>query len=316
MFKKIDYKKELGLYLAIFVLIYLLYNNSYFVINPTNLIKPIINFQLGGLLNELLKDIFLIIPYLVFAAVLFYVIKHFANLIKDKNIRRILKAVSLFILVFGSLSFAFYVIQPQYKKADQQSPPNTSTSTLTSTNTTTTTNTTSSSTTPNNSTYPSHSITFTPPSIVSLQIPDYFYQILNILSLFVILFVLFIFIRSFRPYLFRNTKWENDQKTQKNLKNIENLDLNRQTIIQEYLKLSKELEIKGINPDFSLTPVEFGNEAIFNLNIEQFKEITFYYELARFSNSPISTKELQEFKSLIDEIYANLSNILKEEEKQ
>lgn len=312
MFRRIEFRKELILYIAIFVLIYLLYNNSFFLVNPTNLIKPLLQFQLGGLLYDFFRYIFIILPYFIYAAILVFVIKHFANLIKDKSIRRILKVLSLFILLFGVLIIGFDIAQPQIRK-NTSNPVTTTTKTTTGTNTTSTNTTTSSSgitASKTSITYPS----FTPtlPSSISLQIPNYFYQVLNILSLLIILFVLFIFIRSFQPYLFRNIKRDNQDSKQVKLKKIDGLDFNRQMIFQEYLKLSSELEMKGINPDFSLTPLEFGNEAINNLEINEFRKITYYYELARFSNSPISIEEYREFESLVKEIYINLINKLDE----
>ena len=77
-------------------------------------------------------------------------------------------------------------------------------------------------------------------------------------------------------------------------------------MITEYLKISQELESNGINPDFSLTPMEFEDETVLNLNIDEIRKITYYYELARFSNRPITNAELEDFTNILNDLYERL----------
>ena len=67
--------------------------------------------------------------------------------------------------------------------------------------------------------------------------------------------------------------------------------------------VSNLLESKGINPDFSLTPIEFHDETINIFDLKEFEIITYYYELARFSDQMISEIDFKNFKTNLEKIY-------------
>ena len=309
MLNRIDNKKELIIYFSIFVLIYLLYHSSFTTLNQPGFIKPVIKFELNGLLFAILKDIFIIIPYFVFVFILIMVIYHFARLVKNNRLRLYLRILSLLILIVGSILLGFQIIQPSVNSNSAL----TSTSSSTTTTTTATTNTTTTTTSSNisiTSSLPNNTRTNLPPNVFKLVIPGFIYQIINIFSIFIILLVLLFFIRSFKTN--RLTGLKKISKQSQTHKVVVISDANRKSIINEYLKLSNELESRGISEDYSLTPMEFRNETILNLNINQIHKVTFYYELARFSNEPISKEDFLEFQTLVNEIYAKLLKINRE----
>ena len=100
-----------------------------------------------------------------------------------------------------------------------------------------------------------------------------------------------------------------------NKQTMERYDPLKSNIIAEYLKLSEILESKGINPDYSLTPVEFDAETQTNFVLKEFELITYYYEMARFSSTDISDHEYSIFQENLEKIYTAI-NKLKEIKSQ
>lgn len=307
MLNKIDHKKELVLYSALFLLVYLLFNGSYKITKPIGL-NPIVQFQLTGLLASIIKVIFIFVPFVVAGILLIAVTLWFANFIRTPSLRRSLKIISIVILVGGLFVIGndFFGAKPQPNNNINPGP-----TTTTSTATSTTTGTNSSETNTNGTLSTSSGINSTIPSFKStnpLQVNTSLNKVLiNILLLLAVIILSVFVIRSFRSS--KSANFARKKKDTNTYKDLREKDANSEYIIKEYLQISEELESKGINPDYSLTPVEFENETVINLNVNEIQKITFYYEMARFSDNKISDQDLQMFKEYISHIKEKLATV-------
>lgn len=143
----------------------------------------------------------------------------------------------------------------------------------------------------------------------STIIPIGNYGSFNILILVLILVALVLVILVSRFYR-QNFKGIAILKPERKIDKIQ-YDSIKLNVINEYLKLSKLLEEKGINPDFSLTPIEFDSETKVKLRLSEFQTITYYYELARFSADSLSTKDIEIFEGHVKAMYDKIQHLEK-----
>ena len=289
----------------VFVLLYLIFSDTYHFSRPLSSFESLFSFQLTGLPYTLLRDLILIVPYIVLLFILIMVFLHFSNLIKTRSIRRSLKFISLFLLLSGPIFLVNAIVNPP--PIDYNISPQKTTTTNTTTTTTTDVNTTYSTGSNSNTKTSSDINSKNGPSTGSgnplVVNPNINQGLFNILIFLALLLLLGFFIRSLQST--RNLDI-GDKNLNSNLKEFSRQDSIREFIIREYLQLSQELEMKGINPDFSLTPMEFEDETVLNLNIDEIRKITFYYELARFSKRPITQAELEDFTAILKDLYERL----------
>ena len=304
MINKLNYKWELLLYITTFSLLYLIFNGTYTFSKPLSSFFSIFTFRLTGLPYTLLRDLILVAPYIVLIIILILVFLHFSNLIKARSIRRSLKFVSLFLLLSGPIFILSAIVNPPPIDRNNIFPQKSTTTTTTGTTNVTSTSFTelnSTSTTSTNITSNTNSHSTNNPLVVN---PNINQGLFNIIIFLALILLLGFFIRNLQTGKTLNGDGNNDQDS--NLKQFQKQDAIRRFMITEYLKISQELESNGINPDFSLTPMEFEDETVLNLNIDEIRKITYYYELARFSNRPITNAELEDFTNILNDLYERL----------
>ncbi|MFW9930407.1 MAG: hypothetical protein ACFFD1_13505 [Candidatus Thorarchaeota archaeon] len=164
-----------------------------------------------------------------------------------------------------------------------------------------------------NSSLPSSSSTtqqYIPPTS-SLNPPGGLNEIMNFLSqnflyIVIIIGIFFVIVNNFRP-----TPPVEYSKKKKLVNSDFSLrkydDAPRKHIIACYLQASKVFEKLGANSDFSLTPYEFVTEVESTFRSEErfwqkFPELTYWYEVARFSESEIPDKAVTEVNEAMDRL--------------
>lgn len=283
---KNENKSTYGLYLMLLLTIFLLYSSLTInkVTNVTAL--QIFSFKLTGLSLTLLNTLVIVFPYLV----LFWLIisKFYSNYLKNVFSKKYFNYI--FILLVATLVLILILYNPN---APAQANPisgsdNSTSSGGLSKSTTTTTTATSNST----QMIINHG---------SNLLGNINFELIMIIMLFFVTILILLLLVRTKSYFKSSNKDLN--ANEKEINPAATMDPYKNDIIHEYLKISSILESMGINPDFSLTPIEFDNETKNDLNIREIETITYYYELARFSEEKITEEMYRHFHETLDEIY-------------
>lgn len=145
----------------------------------------------------------------------------------------------------------------------------------------------------------------------TISIPSNLFNLISayIVFIFIGLFLLSIAVLRLRSHRSNTTISSSESATSKK---VENRDKNRESIITSYLRASAYLEQLGADKRFSLTPQEFEDNVKVHLREiwTKFPRITYFYELARFSEQPMSESALREFNDLIAEFYNELNQYI------
>ena len=253
----------------------------------------IFNFKLTGTTAIILQNVIIILPYVVLFFLLIISFLYYSRFITGENRRRAFR----FFLAIGFVFILFYFLGPHifdYSSQTNSSSPiqfGNSTSTLTTATTSRTTVSSESSISSSNN-----------------KNNDPLMQLNSLFAGLIILFFLGILVSLFSIRTKLDSKNTKDiPPSTQNFRSLEELDRFKNEIIVEYLKLSNILEKMGVNPDFSLTPIEFHDETQLNLNFKEFEIITYYYERARFSKNKITEEEFHFFQTNLKIIYDKIS---------
>ena len=282
-------------YLLIILVIYALYSNVNQSNNTIFSLFSFYSFKLIGIPSTLLQFIVTIFPYVIFLLLCLFIIRNYTRITKSAKFRLNLS------LILGVLIVIIFIVMSPYSHL----PTTNNKATLTTTNPYLlpgNLDKSSSSALTSNTTQTLVSNIFSNKNGLSFN-----NDLTKVLAFFALLLILLILLRSSKS-LFKefNSEIEPSNKTQDTpMVN----DPIRIRIMADYLKISQLLESKGINPDFSLTPVEFENETLINLQLNEFVKVTYYYELARFSKQPITEQDYNIFQSCSRNIYTYLSNV-------
>lgn len=293
-------KKIYFSYVLAFLLFLLLYSSYYSQNSSLFGLKPLFQAQIADLYPQNITNFIISLPYYLIIALLgFLLILGFKRADKEYKayLRRMIRFIGMgigTILLFLTLSY----FGPKSFSNPSFIPGNNSTSTSTTSVTSSTTSIVSSAGgNPN------------PGSISATIIPAGNYGNLNVLILVLLVVVLLLVVLASRLYR-QNFKGMTISKPKRQPDKI-HYDQLKLSIINEYLKLSKVLEEKGINPDFSLTPIEFDTETKANLKLTEFQTVTYYYELARFSADSLSPEDLEIFEKNVKAVYDKINHIEK-----
>jgi hypothetical protein len=300
-------KKEFFIYFFTFFLVFLIYSSESLNSQSILSLKPLLRFKLDNFLVDIIEIIAISIPYLIAIVLVISMIFYFSNLVKKPSIRKFLKLASLILIVIGLSVLSKELTGGQ----SPQNLPITFTNESESFSSMPDDTVTVSSTNQNTN---SKTITYVPESSQNTNVNnflDFNQDLVKFLIFFLAILFIFLFIRSSKTNRNIHHPANVDQSFNKSIRKN---DSHRKFIIEEYLKISKLLEFNGINPDFSLTPVEFENETIKNLKITEIAKITYYYELARFSDISIESNEIEDFTFTIHEINRKI-NLLHVENK-
>ena len=290
-------KKHHFYYILILLAIYLLFIGFKTDKNLIFNIIPIFTFQLPESFKNYFKTISIAFPYFMIVLLLIITLIYYSRFINTTKLKRTFQIVNLIILGIILLMFAPF---------SQALVPNFSGSTnIPSFQTYVPGSTTSQSSSSSSSSFSSESTTGVMINVSHQNFSNFNSGILNIFFLLVIIFILILLVRASKVIIKTSNKKPSPKKDRER-KLVLDSTL-KTTIIFEYLKLSRILESRGINPDFSLTPVEFENDTIYKLKLKEMNIITTYYELARFSSHTMTEHDFEVFKSNLESIYEYLS---------
>lgn len=309
MFIQISKRKEILTFSLIFLLIYLQFVNIDWTASSSINFDAILSLNFNSFFITLQKLFSIYVTYIACLIVLLLVYFYFADLIKAPDTRKIIKRITLILLLVGQI-FILYQIRPDITSPFLSDSSNINSNSISisvpesilSDNGSLTTGTSSTTTI-----VPSSS----PPNGIDILFnPNLSSNYLNIIILVAACALIMILVRTFQIRRTSDLNEEKDAIDERKIFDIQ--EFNRKEIIGKYLKLSNDLEDRGINSDFSLTPIEFGFETVTNLSLHEMSVITYYYELVRFSNSEITSEDIDKFNSALEIIYSKMNALITE----
>ena len=298
------YKKKIILSGLFFLAIWLLLsNNSPFRVKYQELFPNTPRLEIN-LSNDFLIVLGIIFPFIFLIGMNLLIFFHYSNQVTKKSARRLLKMVMLLMIIFLFYITIDVATQPVEEPLVANSTSSTISTTFISTTTPIIINTTvlpTTTTLPQSSTVNTSSIT--PPQGLN-ELVSFLSQ--NMIYIVIVFGLIFVIINSMRPSVPSERK-----KLKKLLDSDPNIrkfkDKPREHIISSYLYASRILEELGANDDYSLTPIEFQNDVKNKFRNEenywsQFPELTYWYEVARFSSENIPEKAVKEVNEAVNRL--------------
>ena len=275
-----DLKKSYLYYTVILICFFIVFTNSYDKTTNFN-ISPIYSFQLPDFFLFLIYLVISFSPYIFIFALIYFIVARYTHKIKRIQFLTVVRGAIVIFLVF-----LFLLLLLSLARTNVQNPTRVPPLQVTSQTTTTALSSSTSYVANNN------------------------IEVINLIFILIAASILVLILFSTRTVL------KNEEIIKKKIKKVETVtrtyDPIKNDIIRDYLKMSEYLESKGIDPDFSLTPVEFDNDTRIKLKLKEFEIITYYYELSRFSEQPLSEEDYKTFQNYLDILYKKVDALNKE----
>jgi hypothetical protein len=301
-------KKKLILSGLFFVSLWLfLSNSSPFRVKYQELFPDMPKIEVD-LSNDIFTGFAILFPFLSLIALNLLIFFYYSNLITKKSTRRFLKILVIFVLLF----FFYLILITTTDPITGPAPTNSTTTTITTTTTMETTVIPSETSIPTTTT---ETEVFVPPSITPpswLQfVVDFLAQ--NLLYIVVVIGVSYVIIKNMKPSVPYELK-EAKKIVKSKYKELKFRDKPRKHIITSYLYASKILEKLGANNDFSLTPIEFSDDVKHKFKDRksywnELPELTYWYEVARFSDENIPDTAIKEVDDAIQRLHGIVNKI-------
>lgn len=273
--KTSDYlKNPILYYIALLFCFFIIFSNSFKEILIFN-ITPLYSFPVPDYILNLIDIVLTFTPYAFLFVLAIFMLARYSYSIKRIKFLSVVKFVIFLVCLLTILVIllSFMPAAPNVQRPNVAAGGNT---------TTTTTSPHSQSTAP----------------LPNLQSNNEYF---NLIFVFIAGIVVLIVIFTSRNVIKHEDNGTDKPKKKEEFKRI--FDPVKNEIIEKYLRVSKYLEDRGINPDYSLTPIEFDTETKVKLKLKEFENITYYYELARFSENPFTEEDYKTFQDNLDILY-------------